>query len=220
MRPFTEKIPKGLLRVAGKPFIVHQLCLLAARGVTQVVLCVGYLGEQIQATVGGGQHLGLNVAYSCDWPELLGTGGALRKALPLLGERFMVLYGDSYLEIEYPAVAEVFLNSGQSALMTIYRNQGRYERSNVLFRNNRILAYDKNKPLPEMEYIDYGLGCFNAEIFRDWPGEKFDLADAYTTLAANGRLAGYEAKMRFYEIGSPAGLAELDAHLSRKSMMK
>ena len=101
LRPITEKIPKSLVDVAGEPFIVRQLDYLFRQRVRDVVLCIGYLGEMIEAVVGDGSRFGLRVSYSIDGPILLGTGGALRRAAPLLGEAFFVLYGDSYLPVDY-----------------------------------------------------------------------------------------------------------------------
>lgn len=213
MRPLTETMPKALLEVAGKPFIIHQLRLLHRNKVREVVLCVGYLGEQIKALVGDGSFLGMRIAYSSDWPELLGTGGALKKALPLLGEQFMVLYGDSYLDVSYAGVADTFLHSGLPALMTIYRNKNKYDTSNIVYRKGRIVTYDKKNHLPEMQYIDYGLGCLSAFLFKE-RNTAFDLSDIYMELVGQDRLAGYETHKRFYEIGSPSGLAELDILLA------
>jgi NDP-sugar pyrophosphorylase family protein len=214
MRPQTDKIPKALLNVVDEPFIGHQLRLLRRKGVSNVVLCVGYLGEMLERHVGDGGAFRLDVRYSRDGKEPLGTGGALKNALSLLGEQFMVLYGDSWLEIDYAAVADAFLQSGMPALMTVYRNRGMHERSNAIFRDGRIFRYDKRKPAIDMEYIDYGLGCFQSSILRAWPEDIFDLADVYAALAASRRLAGYEAATRFYEIGSREGLWELESHLS------
>ena len=213
MRPLTETIPKALLNVANEPFIFHQLRLLRRNEIQDVVLCVGYLGEQIKAVVGDGSSFGMNVTYSSDWPELRGTGGALKKALPLLGEHFMVLYGDSYLDIPYTEVTETFIRSGQPALMTVYRNANQHDTSNVIYRNGRIEVYDKRHYIPEMDYIDYGLGCLSASLFLAQPN-SFDLADIYSALATQGKLVGYEVHSRFYEIGSPAGLCELNLLLA------
>ncbi len=213
MRPLTETIPKALLNVANEPFIFHQLRLLRRNEIQDVVLCVGYLGEQIKAVVGDGSSFGMNVTYSSDWPELRGTGGALKKALPLLGEHFMVLYGDSYLDIPYTEVTETFICSGQPALMTVYRNANQHDTSNVIYRNGRIEVYDKRHYIPEMDYIDYGLGCLSASLFLAQP-DSFDLADIYSALATQGKLVGYEVYSRFYEIGSPAGLCELNLLLA------
>jgi len=210
----TETIPKALLEVAGEPFIAHQLRLLAREGVSEAVLCLGYLGDQVERFVGSGARFGLRVRFCRDGDRLLGTGGALRRALPLLGENFFVLYGDSYLDVPMRAVWERFRESGQPALMTVFRNEGRWDTSNVIFDGARILLYDKRRRRPEMAYIDFGLGLFHDSVFAArQDGEAFDLADVYTELAATGRLVGWESTVRFYEIGTPVGLADTDRYL-------
>jgi len=211
LRPITEKIPKSLIPVAGKPFLAHQLELLRARGIGRAVLCVGYLGEMIQREFGDGSAFGLRLDYAFDGPKLLGTGGALRRALPLLGKEFFVLYGDSYLPVEYRPIAEFFRRSGKLGCMTVYRNEGRYDTSNVVFRDGSIVVYDKKNRLPEMRHIDYGLSLFQATVFNAYPADKpFDLAEVMGKLVREKQLAGYEVHERFYEIGSPAGLTELE----------
>jgi len=214
LRPVTEKIPKALIQVAGQPFLAHQLRLLKSSGVRKAVLCVGYRGEMIEEEFGDGGGFGVQISYSSDGPELLGTGGALRRALPRLGEKFFVLYGDSYLPIDYAEPARAFVASGKLGLMTVFRNEGQWDTSNVLLRNGAIQSYTKKNPSPEMRHIDYGLGVLSAAALASWPdGKHFDLADVYQHLIAQGELAGHEVTQRFYEIGSPAGLAELDALL-------
>ena len=214
MRPLTENIPKSLLEVAGEPFIFHQLRLLRRQGIDDVVLCVGHLGWMIEERVGSGEAFGLRIRYAFDGPRLLGTAGALKQALPLLGQVFFVLYGDSYLTCDYKAVEEAYKRSGKPALMTIYCNRGQYDRSNVVFGQDGIVCYDKKNIRPDMLYIDYGLGILQSGLLEKLPdGEPADLADVYKALARDGMLAGYEAPERFYEIGSPAGLAELTAKL-------
>ncbi len=218
LRPITEKIPKSLIPVAGKPFLAHQLELLHSRGIRRAVLCVGHLGEMIQRQFGDGSAFGLQLDYAFDGPKLLGTGGALKHALPLLGMEFLVLYGDSYLPVEYRPIAEFFRRSGKLGCMTVYRNEGRYDTSNVVFRDGGIVVYDKTKRLPEMQHIDYGLSLFQATAFNAYPaGEPFDLAEVMGRLVREKQLAGYEVRERFYEIGSPAGLAELESLLQSKS---
>ncbi len=217
LRPITEKIPKLLVEVAGEPFFSHQLRLLKQNGLTKIVLCVGYLGEQIVAQYGDGSPWGVEIQYSFDGEKLLGTGGALIRALPKLGDAFYVLYGDSYLPIDYQAVGRAFLASGQPGLMTVFENHEAYDASNVWFEDGRIKLYDKRDKVPQMKHIDYGLGVFRAEAFAACPRDSVvDLAAIQTDLSKQGRLAGYELKERFYEIGSPAGLAELDALLRKK----
>jgi NDP-sugar pyrophosphorylase family protein len=218
LRPITEKIPKSLVPVAGEPFLAHQLKLIHARGIRHAVLCIGYLGEMIQRDFGNGKNFGVQLDYSFDGPKLLGTGGAIKRALPKLGEEFFVLYGDSYLPIDYAPIAETFHRSGKSGLMTVYRNEGKYDTSNIVFRDGEIKIYDKKAKLPEMQHIDYGLSLFKAGVFEKFPGnEKFDLADVMTKLVREKQLAGYEVPERFYEMGSPAGLAELESLLQSKS---
>ena len=213
MRPVTERIPKALIEVAGRPFVEHQLALLQREGVRKVVLCVGYLGEMIEAVIGDGARFGISVSYSFDGERLLGTGGALRRALPLLGQHFFVLYGDSYLDIEYAPVQATYRDSGLPALMTVFRNEGRWDTSNVLFDGERVVRYDKRHPTPDMKFIDYGLGVLSSDLFDVAKEEVFDLSELYAGLAGEGRLAGFEETQRFYEIGTPSGLAEADSHL-------
>jgi N-acetyl-alpha-D-muramate 1-phosphate uridylyltransferase len=213
MRPVAERIPKALFEVAGKPFIEHQLALLRREGIARVVLCVGFLGEMVEAHIGDGARFGLKVAYSFDGERLLGTGGALRRALPMLGENFFVLYGDSYLDIAYAPVQAAYRASGLPALMTVFRNEGRWDTSNVVFDGKHVMLHDKRHRTEDMKFIDYGLGVVSGDIIRAWKDEAFDLSDLYGSLAREGRLAGFEATTRFYEIGTPSGLAEADAHL-------
>jgi N-acetyl-alpha-D-muramate 1-phosphate uridylyltransferase len=209
LRSMTKTTPKALLDVAGKPFIMRQLDYLRGQGISRVVLCTGFLGEQIQAVVGDGSACGLSVSYSQDWPKLLGTGGALKQALPFLGSRFLVLYGDSFLPIDFAPVEQKFLDSGKLALMTVKRNAHGRERNNVLFRDNVIVEYNKRTPTPGMRHIDYGLGALSAVVLRDKQFEgSFDLADIYHDLSLSGQLASFEVHERFYEIGSNKGLAE------------
>lgn len=213
MRPMTEKIPKSMLEVCGRPFIDHQLQLLADHGADSVVICTGYLGEQVEDHVGDGAQFGLKVAYSSDWPDLLGTGGALKKAIPLLSDSFLVLYGDSYLEIDYEAVAQKFSGQNADALMTIYENNDSFEASNVLFEAGVIKVYSKKRRLPQMRHIDYGLTAVKASALMEENRTAFDLSEILETIAANKRLMAYPATERFYEIGSAAGLEALRAHL-------
>ena len=214
LRPLTERVPKVLLPVAGKPFLEHQLNLLRAQGIRRVVLCLGYLGELVEKQFGDGSKLEMELKYSSDGPVLLGTGGAIRQALPKLGHRFFVLYGDSYLTVPFAPIAQDFERSAKRGLMTVYRNEGLYDASNVVFRGGQVVKYDKKTQEPEMRYIDYGLSLFQASVFEEWPpGQKFDLAEVMQKLVSQGDLAGFEVAERFYEIGSPAGLAELEAKL-------
>ena len=211
--PLTEKMPKTLIQVADEPFIAHQLRLLHREGIRHVILCLGFLGEMVRDVVGNGEQFGLHVVYSFDGDKLLGTGGALKHALPLLGKEFFVLYGDSYLDIPYGPPLAAFRASGAPALMTVFRNEGCWDTSNVIFDGTYVVRYDKRTPNDDMHYIDYGLGLFTGDVIEAWPADRFDLADVYAELAEQRRLAGCEVSSRFYEIGTPQGLDETDAHL-------
>ncbi|HYD83483.1 MAG TPA: nucleotidyltransferase family protein, partial [Opitutus sp.] len=205
LRPITESIPKLLVDVAGEPFFTHQIRLLKAASLTRLVLCIGYLGERIVELYGDGSRHGVQIDYVFDGPKLLGTGGALIQALPQLGDAFYVLYGDSYLPINYTEVGDAFLRSGRQGLMTVYENRERYDTSNVWFEAGRIRLYDKKNKLPQMQHIDYGLGVFRASAFNDFARDAvIDLADVQKSLVQRNELAGYEVTQRFYEIGSPS----------------
>ena len=213
LRPITETIPKALVSVAGQPFINRQLLYLRDQGVSRVVLCVGYLGYMIEEIVGTGEQFGLSVSYASDGPSLLGTGGALKKATPLLGKHFFVLYGDSFLPINFLQVQQTYVHSRKQALMTVLKNCDRWDKSNVLFTNGRLVEYNKYASRQDMAYIDYGLGVVSADILGTYPvDEPFDLADVYHTLSINGQLAGLEVRERFYEIGSHEGLKEAEEY--------
>jgi N-acetyl-alpha-D-muramate 1-phosphate uridylyltransferase len=219
MRPLTEQVPKALIDVAGRPFLWHQLQLLKRHGIRRVILAVGYLGESIRECFGDGSELGISLEYSFDGPSLLGTGGAIKKALPLLPERFFVLYGDSYLTCDYGSVEKAFIQSNLPGLMTVYRNEGLFDSSNVEYDGLRILSYDKKNLTPAMRHIDYGLGAFHFEAFASIPeGTRCDLADVYQDLLQAGKLAAFEVHERFYEIGSPEGLRETTDFIRRRGV--
>ena len=216
LRPLTEKIPKALVEVAGRPFLEHQIELLKRNAIGEVILCVGYLGEKIVERYGDGGPLGVRIMYSFDGPQLLGTGGAIKKASAFLPDAFFVLYGDSYLPVDYQAVAAAYDKAGKPALMTVFANFDAWDKSNVWFDNGKIRLYSKRQKLPEMRYIDYGLMICSRQVFDDSPKDvPFDLAEALENLSRKGELAGHEVDQRFYEIGSPSGLAELNRLLSK-----
>ena len=218
LRPLTETIPKSLVEINGEPFLWHQLRFLRLNGVERVVMCVSYLGEQVRDSAGDGRAFGLHIDYSFDGDTLLGTAGALKRAQPLLGESFFVLYGDSYLPIDLRAVETAFRASGKTGLMTVYSNQGQWDTSNVEFTGGRIVAYDKKHRTERMRHIDYGLGVLNASALARVPAEKsWDLAALYQELLNAGELAAFEAPQRFYEIGSFSGIEELSSYLKQQS---
>lgn len=217
LRPLTESVPKSLIEVSGRPFISWQLDYLKSQDVDDVVLCCGYLGGMIEELIGNGSEYGLNVRYSYDGESLLGTGGALKKALPLLGDAFFVLYGDSYLPISFNAVQDKFFQAGHLSVMTVLKNMNQWDKSNVIFENLSVVEYNKIKFNPRMQYIDYGLAIIDANIFNAHNfGSNFDLGEVYGRLASTRELVGYEVNERFYEIGSFIGIKELEEYLNNK----
>jgi NDP-sugar pyrophosphorylase family protein len=225
MRPATENVPKLLLEVAGAPFADWQLSWLAAQGVQQVVLCIGYLGEQIRAYVGDGARWGVEVSYSDEGKDRRGTAGALRLAADqsLLAEAFLVLYGDSYLDVDVGAVWDTFARSGKPALMTVFRNDDRWDRSNTRLEPDGTAYYDKRVPDPAtagLTHIDYGLLALRRAVIESAvpEGGRGDLADIQHDLSSRSDLAAFEATNRFYEIGTPEGLRDLEARLRSASV--
>jgi NDP-sugar pyrophosphorylase family protein len=215
LRPITEKIPKALVEIGEKPFIYHQLRLLCSHGIRRVFISAWYRGDMIRAYVQDGSQFGMKVEYVFDGDSPLGTGGAIRKAVPLLTSPFFVLYGDSYLPCDYAAIQTYFEAEGLPALMTVHRNFGKWDVSNIEMADGRIKQYDKKHKSPQMEYIDYGLGLFAPSVFGGLPeGYPADLAEIYQKLVAEKKLLAYNVQERFYEIGSFDGLRELDELLT------
>lgn len=216
LRPMTETLPKSLIKIAGEPFIFHQLRLLKQYDIHHVIICIGYLGELIKKTLGNGHTLGMHIDYSEDGETLLGTGGAIKKALHFVKDHFYVLYGDSYLPFNYQEAKLYYLQQKKLALMTIFKNNNQGDISNVNYNDHQILSYNKHFPTDNMNYIDYGLGLFHKCVFDAIPlNTQTDLATIYENLLNNHQLAAYEVKERFYEVGSWKGIKELETYLSR-----
>jgi NDP-sugar pyrophosphorylase family protein len=211
MRPLTETCPKTLLPAAGRPFAYHQLHWLAAQGITDVVYSIGHQGDQIRR-YWTDERPPIPMRYVDEGEVLLGTAGALRLARKqgVLDERFFVIYGDSFLPVDFAPVWDAFQSSGLPALMTVLRNEGRWDRSNVIYEPGRVVLYDK-AAAPGMQYIDYGLSCFRREVFGNLTHP--DLASLFHDLSLQGRLAAFQVHERFYEIGSPAGLRDFEEYL-------
>jgi NDP-sugar pyrophosphorylase family protein len=216
LRPVTEKIPKALVELAGKPFIDHQLELLHRNGIRKVVFCLGYLGEMVEQHLGDGSRFGMQLKYAYDGDKLLGTGGAIKRAAHLLDDVFWVMYGDSYMDIDYPAVLNDFFARDVEGLMTVLRNNNQWDRSNVVFEGGNLVKYDKKNQTPDMHHIDYGVAVLRrSALDRIPPNQPYDLATLYTRLVAEGQMTGYEVTNRFYEIGTPASLEEARRYLEK-----
>lgn len=203
LRPLTYGTPKSMLQVAGKPFIAYVLERFVQEGIKEVVLCVGQGAKKIESFVGDGRKWGLKIVYSLDREPLLGTGGAVLKALPLLGAEFLVQYGDTLLLCNYHAITKCFLSGCCKGLMTVYHNQNQWDKSNIVFKNNSIVQYSKTRTGDEIEYIDYGLLAFKKEAFAGYPRDKrMDLSVVCQDLIAEQQLQGIEVTEKFYEIGT------------------
>jgi MurNAc alpha-1-phosphate uridylyltransferase len=217
LHPVTKDLPKSLIEVQGIPFIDWQLSLLSENGLYDVVLCVGYKSEQIQNHIGNGKKFGLNVIYSFDGEKPLGTAGAVKKALDKVDSKFAVLYGDSYLPINYKMVENEFLLSNADCLMTLMRNEDKYEKSNVEFENGKVLKYSKENPTSSMKHIDYGLTYYSKDVFKCVESDQYlDLASVIVNLTHSGDIRGHEVKQRFYEAGSFDGLIDFSRYLEQK----
>lgn len=212
----TTEIPKCLIEINERPFVDWQLDLLKKNGYSEFIFCVSYKSDLIQEYLGDGRDRGISIQYSLDGPTQLGTGGAIRKALPKLGDKFGVIYGDSYLPTNFFALEKNFLISRSQALMAVYKNQNQFDSSNVEFVNGKMVKYEKGTNNKNMRYIDYGVTFFRDVAFHPWRDQSsFDLSEVCHQLAKEKQLDGYEVIERFYEIGSIQGIEELSQHLRR-----
>jgi NDP-sugar pyrophosphorylase family protein len=223
--PMTQALPKALIPINGRPFADYQLAWLSRQGITDVVYCIGYLGAQIREAVGDGSRFGLAVRYADEGDELKGTGGAVRGAFDagLLAETFFVLYGDSFLPVQFAPVLAAFRTSGCRALMTVMRNENRWDTSNAVFAAPFVTLYDKQcdeATRARMSYIDYGLSVLARDLIAEEipAGAKTDLADLFKRMSLAGKLAGFEIAERFYEIGSQSGIAEFSRFAERAGL--
>lgn len=224
MKSFAPDTAKSMILVAGKPFIAWQLEWLGAQGVGDVVLSIGYQGEQIRSYVNDGQRFKLRVRYVDEGNRLRGTAGALRLASDAgaLRDRFFVLYGDSYLDVSLAKVWGHYVRQEYEALMTVYRNNNEGEVSNAVFDGALVTRYAKNcaQPPNDMVFVDYGLLILSHSLIENHvpPDVEVDLSELLETLSADANLAGFEASARFYEIGSPQGLDALEIELRSRSV--
>jgi NDP-sugar pyrophosphorylase family protein len=210
-----------MVEICGKPFISHQLETIKKNGIVNVIICAGYLGYQIEDYIGDGNKFGLNVKYSYDGDTRLGTGGAIKNVLHLIDDVFFVIYGDSYLDVSYKSVMEFFLKNNKPGLMTVYKNNNKWDISNIVFKNGNIIEYNKKYLKKDMNYIDYGLGILKKEVFSDYNEYQiFDLSEIYRNLLNEGKLLGFEVMNRFYEIGTYNGIKETEKYITLLNKMK
>lgn len=219
MRPLTLTVPKAMLEVGGRPFVDWQLERLAECGIRDVVMCVAHLAEQIEAHVQDGARFGVRVQWAHEGPKLLGTAGAIRAALPMLEPTFLVTYGDSYLPFDYAEPLRILdAHADCDAVMAVYRNQGAFDASNVVTDGTWVVRYEKGQKDPAFDHIDYGATALRRSIIAALPGGEPSGLDAIQRdLARQKRLRACVARERFFEIGSPEGLASLDLHLKQRA---
>lgn len=221
LRPLTDTMPKSLVEIGSKPFLEYQLDFLKSGGVKDVVLCVGYQGDKIEQIFGGGGKFGVNIKYSYEKEQLLGTAGALKNAEHLLGDKFFVMNGDSYLFLDFATVMSYFNELSQLALMVVYKNYDRYERSNTLIEGNLVKQYSKKEKTGDMIYIDYGASILRKRALELVPpNQVYSLEQLFQQLIPQKELLAYEVTRRFYEIGSPEGLAEFRKAIAKGEILQ
>jgi N-acetyl-alpha-D-muramate 1-phosphate uridylyltransferase len=221
LRPLTSEVPKALIPIGGKPFLHHQIELLTRQGIRDIVLCVGHLAERVQDYFGDGRWLGVRIRYSEEKGSLLGTAGAVKKAEPLLGDDFFLMYGDSYLMIDYQEIMRYFRRFHKLGLMVVWKNLDRVERSNVSVEEDLVTAYNKDQKSPDMAYINYGLSVLRKEaLLLIPPGRPFSQEEFYQILIDQRELLAFEVEQRFYEIGSPRGLEEFEMLIASEAVAR
>ncbi len=211
----TRTVPKPMVPVLGRPFLEYEIELLKRNGIDDLVLCLGYLGESIRKHLGGGQAFGVRIRYSFDGPELLGPAGALKRAEPLLQDSFFVTYGDAYLRADYKKIMSRLLESGALGLMTVYKNDGRHGRSDLVVKDGYVVRYDKKKSVEGMAWINFGVSALRRRALQLIPpGGPCGEEEFYGELIALRELLAYPVRRRFYEIGTPAALREFEGFIS------
>jgi NDP-sugar pyrophosphorylase family protein len=200
--------------VCGRPFLAYQLEYLVHHGIRDIILCVGHLGDVIEDHFGDGRRFGVTIRYWRERDRLLGTAGAIKNVEYLLDDAFFVTYGDSYTVVDFVKIMDYFLSRDCLGLMVVFKNEDRWDRSNVVVDGEFVRVYDKQRLHPGIRYIDFGVSLFRREAFRHVPaGVPVDLNDMNQQLIAQQQLLAYETHNRFYEIGSIAGLREFETLL-------
>jgi NDP-sugar pyrophosphorylase family protein len=217
LRPLTRTVPKVMVPVLGIPFVEYQLALLKNNGVDDFVFCLGHLGEKVRRHLGNGSAYGCRIGYSFDGPRLLGPAGALKRAERLLQDRFFVTYGDAYLRAPYDEMMETLGSSGKLAVMSVYRNENRFGKSDIVVRGDTVVRYDKKRKVKGMDWINYGVTALRKEALNLIPkGEFCDEESFYGSLIKRGELLAFEVEERFYEIGTHASLSEFEAYVEKE----
>jgi NDP-sugar pyrophosphorylase family protein len=204
-----------MLPLHGRPFIDYKLDDLRAGGTDRVVLLTGHGGEPLEDHVGDGSRYGLAVEVVRDPPALLGTGGAIRHALPILGPAFLVTYGDTLLDVPLAGLAAELERADVLMAMSVLENNDRWETSNVDVHDGWVVAYDKPSSPGRHRYLDYGMLAMRAAAFDAVDvGPPFDLADVLRPLIRLGRVRALTVTRRFYDIGNESAIAVTEQFLA------
>ena len=210
----TKNRPKSMVTVCDKPFLEYQLELLKNGGINHVLLCIGYMGEQIAEHFGNGRKYGVNITYSTE-ERPLGTAGALKRAESFLKDTFFTMYGEAYLFLDFNEVMRYFRSHSKLALMTVYKNYDLYDKSNTVVEGDLVKKYSKEERTKDTVYIDYGINIFNKEVLKMVPGNNFySLEELFNDLIEREELLAFEVMERFYEIGSLSGLKDFEQYIN------
>jgi len=209
----SKNQPKSLIKINNKPFLQYQLELFKRNGINRVILCLGHLGEQIESYFGTGSRFGMDIKYSYE-NKPLSTAGAIKNAEPMLEDDFFTIYGDSYVFLDFADIYKYFHDKKKLALMTVYKNNNLYDASNTVIRDGLVIKYNKRQKTSGMHYIEYGVNLFRKDILDIIPEDSYyELGEVFNSLIIDEELIAYEAKERFYEIGSLNGLADFKKYI-------
>lgn len=210
----TKKTPKIMVKINSIPFIDYQLSHFYDNGITNIIYCLGHYQDQVCDYIESKKISKIKIQYAFETDQLLGTGGAIKNALHLAEDKFIVQYGDSFLPIKYADIYNHFIRSNKSALMTIYKNKHKHDRSNIYFNGKKIMDYEKlSNHNIKYEYIDYGCSLFKKKVFSDIKEKEFDLSNVFKKLVHDDDLDHFTTMHRFYEIGSHSGIKEFQIYL-------
>ena len=214
----TKEVPKSMVPIFGKPFLEYQIELLRAQGISEIILCIGHMSGQIKDYFGDGRRFHISIRYSDEGDRQLGTAGAIKFAEPLLADSFFVLFGDTYLMVDYKAIMSYFLSQNHPALMAVYRNENRFDTSDVIVENQLVTVYDKTHPRPDMVYINAGLSVMRKDaMVLIPPGKSVSVQQFFAEFLDKQQLLAFEVSQRFYEIGSFSGLSDFQSLVDREN---
>ena len=213
----TKYTPKSMIEIEGKPFLEYQIENLKKQSITDIVLCVGHLSKKIEEYFGNGQRFGVNLKYSFEKEKLLGQIGAVKNAEPLLEDSFFIMYGDSYLTLDLHKVYNFFMQHDKPALMVVYQNHDKYDKSNIIIQDNMVIGYGEKQKTRDMIYIDYGTSILRKKVLDYVPkGTSYSTEEFFTDLIKKQDLMAFESDKRFYHVGDPDSLEDFRNYIMIK----